>query len=88
MAHHAHSVQGGLPVEQNVITVLEAPLSDHADTEVVLNLFGVILDFYHIYDIFVLSAVLGGFYEVFNFSLLAKFGNPGQIAWNNFLRDG
>jgi hypothetical protein len=69
-------VEGGLPIEQDVIAVLKVSLNDGSITEVFLYLLGGIVQFDHGDYLFIFFVIYGWSKDIFNFPLLTQLHNP------------
>lgn len=58
VAHHTHTMQCGLTVEQYVIAVLKVALHDHAVVEIFFYLVFLVVNLDEVYDVVVLLLVL------------------------------
>lgn len=58
MTHHGHSVECGLTIEKDVVSILEVTFYDHAVVEVFLDLVSLIVHFDEVDDVVVFLLVL------------------------------
>ena len=88
MAHHTHSVESGLPVEQNVVSVLQSPFHYCAIRYKFLDLLRAVVYFDEIDNLFLLFSVLGWFDDVLDFTLFAELNHSAVVDLVDLFGDG
>ena len=88
VTHHTHSVEGGLSVEQNVVSVLQSPFHYCAIRYKFLDLLGAVVYFDEIDNLFLLFSVLGWFDDVLDFTLFAELNHSAVVDLVDLFGDG